>query len=109
MNRYFEMLKKNEEFFSKAFEIAKDVKEKAKEILGDCEVYIIGSFARGEHTLSSDLDILIVSELIPEKPNFEKYCEIVREISEDPRINIHLLNKSKFEELKSFYGRRIEI
>ncbi|WP_307772164.1 MULTISPECIES: nucleotidyltransferase domain-containing protein [Archaeoglobus] len=43
------------------------MKEKARKILGDCEVFIVGSFARGEHTLSSDLDILIVSSKIPEK------------------------------------------
>ena len=67
---YYEMLDKNVEFFRNAFRLAKEVKERARKIFDDCEVFIVGSFARGEHTLSSDLDVLIVSEKIPEKFDF---------------------------------------
>ncbi len=67
IEEYYKMLEKNKEFFERAFEIAKDVAKKAREIFKDCEVYIVGSFAKGNYKLFSDLDVLIVSENIPEK------------------------------------------
>ncbi|MEG9194922.1 MAG: nucleotidyltransferase domain-containing protein [Archaeoglobales archaeon] len=109
MMKYYEMLKKNGDFFAKAFDIARDVKKRARELFRECEVFIVGSFARGDHKLSSDLDILIVSDSIPERLRFEEYCEIVKKIAEDPRINIHLLSRSKFHEYESLYRERIEV
>lgn len=104
---YYRKLKENEKFFERAFEIAREVKKKAKEIFDDCEVFIVGSFARKEHTLSSDLDLLLVSSKIPKKLSFDEYCRIVRLLSDDERINIHLLNREKFEE--HIYGTKIRV
>jgi len=42
--------------------------------------------------------LLLVSSKILIKLNFEDYCRIARLLSEDERINIHLLNREKFEE-----------
>ncbi len=69
--------------------IAAEVKERAEKILGNCEVFIVGSYARGEYTLSSDLDILIVSDRIPERFSFKWYVELVRSLTDDERVNIH--------------------
>jgi len=40
MIEYYRKLKENEKFFEKAHEIAKEIKEKAKRIFDDCEVFI---------------------------------------------------------------------
>ncbi|MHA1580835.1 MAG: nucleotidyltransferase domain-containing protein [Candidatus Freyarchaeota archaeon] len=49
---YFKILEENKDFFKKAFEIAEKISKKVEKLLGDCEVYVTGSFARGEHTHS---------------------------------------------------------
>jgi len=103
MRRYFEILQRNEEFFKRAEDIAKEIKEIAIRMLGSCEIYIVGSYARGEHTLSSDLDILIVSDAIPERYSFEWYVSMVRKLTDDPRVNIHLLNPKRLQELEALY------
>lgn len=106
---YFRMLEENKNFFKKAFEIAEKIAEKVEKLLGDCEVYVTGSFARGEHTLSSDLDILIVSPNIPEKMSFRQYVNIVEKLTDDTRVNIHLANKNKFTELRKLYSPRVKV
>ena len=107
IKKYFELLKKNREIFEKAEEVAKEVKEKARKVFDDCEVYIIGSYVRGDYTLSSDLDILIVSSKIPERFDFEWYSKIVSELTKDDRVNIHLVNRKKFAEMERVYRPRI--
>ncbi len=109
MINYYRKLKENEKFFAKAFEIAKEIKRKAEKLFEDCEVFIVGSFARKEHKLNSDLDLLIVSTKIPAKLNFEDYCRIVKALAEDDRINVHLVNKEKFEELRRLYEPMIRV
>lgn len=109
MKRYFEILQRNDEFFRRAEDIAREVKKRAHEILGDCEVYIVGSYARGEHTLSSDLDILVVSDAIPERYSLEWYVSMVRNITDDPRVNVHLLNPKRIRELKALYRPMIRV
>ena len=106
---YYRMLEKNREFFEKAERIASDIKSKAREIFRDCEVYIVGSFARKEHNLSSDLDILIVSDEIPEKLDLEFYCKLVKNLSTDERVNIHPINRRKFKEIEKIYSPKIPV
>lgn len=106
---YYKMLDKNEEFFSKAMEMAKEIKEKAIKIFDDCEVFVVGSYARGEHTLSSDLDILIVSDKVPEKFDFEWYSSLVKKLTDDNKINIHPVNREKFKKLERAYIPRISV
>ncbi|HDI73518.1 MAG TPA: nucleotidyltransferase domain-containing protein, partial [Candidatus Korarchaeota archaeon] len=93
----------NEEFFRRAEDIAEEIKRRASKVLGDCEVYIVGSYARGEHTLSSDLDVLIISDAIPERYSFEWYVSVVRNLTDDPRVNVHLLNPKRLRELEALY------
>ncbi len=109
IEEYYDLLERNREFFDRALEIAKEIAEKAKEMFEDCEVYVVGSFARGTHKLSSDLDILIVSDKIPEKIDFEWYSKVVKALTDDYRINIHLVNKEKFEKVEKLYSPRIRV
>jgi len=100
---YYALLEKNKEFFEQAIDIALKIKEKARRLFGECEVYITGSYARGSYTLSSDLDILIVSDTIPEKLSFEWYSDVVKKLTDDWRVNLHLLNKERFKETERLY------
>ncbi len=109
MIEYYKLLEKNKEFFERVDEIAKDIARRAKEIFGSCDVYVVGSYARKEHKLSSDLDILIVSDRIPRKYSFDWYSIIVKKLTDDYRINIHLLNEKRFKEVEGVYSPRIKI
>lgn len=40
----------------------------AGELIPGVEVYVVGSIARGDNVGGSDVDILVVSEHVPEKP-----------------------------------------
>ncbi len=103
------MLKEKEELFENALAVAEDIKRKAEKILGECDVYIAGSFAEGRHNLSSDLDILIVSGRIPEKFSFEWYADFVKRLTDNSWINIHPVNRHKFREVRRHYGKIIEV
>jgi len=106
---YYALLEKNREFFEQALDIASKIKDKARKIFGECEVYITGSYARRSYTLSSDLDVLIVSSTIPEKLSFEWYSDVVKKLTDDYRINIHLLNKRRFKETRRVYHPLIPV
>ncbi|MEM5830180.1 MAG: nucleotidyltransferase domain-containing protein [Candidatus Aenigmatarchaeota archaeon] len=109
IEKYYKSLEENKKFFENALNIAKEIKEKARKIFKNYKVYIGGSFARGEHKLNSDLDIIIVSKEIPKKMSFDEYFKIISNICEDERVNIHLLNESFFEKNKKFYKKLIEV
>ncbi len=109
MIEYYKLLEKNIEFFEKAIEIAEKVGEKAMELFDNCEVYVVGSYARKEHKLSSDLDVLVISEDIPRKYDFDWYFRIVKKLTDDHRINLHLLNREMFKEVERLYSPRIRI
>ncbi|MEM5820891.1 MAG: nucleotidyltransferase domain-containing protein [Candidatus Aenigmatarchaeota archaeon] len=109
IEKYYKSLEENKKFFENALEIAKEIKERVKKFFKDYKIYIGGSFARNEHKLNSDLDIIIVSPEIPEKMKFDEYFKIISELCEDERVNIHLLNKDFFERNKRIYKRLIEV
>ena len=106
---YYALLEKNREFFEHALDIASKIKDKARRIFGECEVYITGSYARRSYTLSSDLDVLIVSSTIPKKFSFEWYSDVAKKLTDDYRVNIHLLNKKRFKETEGLYRPLIPV
>ena len=103
------MLKEKERLFENAFSVAEEIKKKAQKILGECEVYITGSFTEGRHNFSSDLDILIVSDRIPQKFDFEWYASFVKSLTDNSRINIHPVNRKMFLRNRKLYGEVIEV
>lgn len=106
---YFEKLEERNKLFRRALEIAREIGERAEKLLGECEVYIVGSFARGEQKLSSDLDILIVSQGIPDKLEFEWYYRMVKRLSGYDGVNIHLLSPSSFKKFNNMYKERLKV
>lgn len=86
----------------------------AKELIPDVEVYVIGSIVRGDYVGGSDVDVLIVSRSIPEKPFERARIKVLIE----ERLNLpyyhpfelHLLRPGEAElYLKKARGRMVKI
>jgi len=79
----------------------KKIAEAARETLGDCQVYVFGSVARGSAAGASDVDILIVSNQLPE--DGKRRGEIKARIEEAAELplyhpfEIHLATKKETE------------
>jgi hypothetical protein len=71
------------------------MRELSKE-LGLCLVVLFGSYARGDHTVASDIDLLVVYEG-PERPGA---YDLVWDTLQLPNLQLHLYTKEKYEELK---------
>jgi len=80
------------------------IAEAAREVLGDCEVYVFGSVAEGEEVGGSDVDILIVSSRVPDKQR--RVWELKARIEERAGLppyhpyELHLVNE---EEAKWYF------
>lgn len=81
---------------------SKQIGEAAREILGECSVYVFGSVAKGEYIGGSDVDILIVSNKLPSSG--KSRCEIKALIEEKANLppyhpfEIHLATSIEAEE-----------
>ncbi len=60
-----------------------------REVLGDVEVYLFGSYARGDWVEGSDVDIVVVSPRF-EGMNFVERCALVRKLA-SPEIPFEIL------------------
>ncbi len=71
------------------------IKQVVKELDEDGEVYLFGSVTEGEHTLSSDIDVLIVTEKDP----FQMRVELWRAGITEP-FELHIYTPQQAEQLK---------
>jgi len=62
----FDRAKKKQKYFKNYIRYAKIISQRAKRILNDAEVIIFGSIVKGNYSIESDIDILIISKKIPE-------------------------------------------
>ena len=84
------------------------IKERARKILGeDTKVFIFGSYLKKNFKLLSDIDILIVSDKIPEDPyEITKIkVKIIRDFKPGHPFEIHLTNYKNFN---NWYKRFIK-
>lgn len=79
-------------------EISRCVKECAHE-LGLRKVILFGSYARGDYTAASDIDLLVVYDE-EESSNNEIYKTLRRGIKL-PRVELHMLSKKDYEVARS--------
>lgn len=67
-------------------EEARAYAERVREALGEAEVYLFGSVARGDFNLESDLDLLVVSPALPQDPlERARLLFALRQGREEPR------------------------
>lgn len=87
---------------------ANSIGKAAKNLLGECETYVFGSVVEGKATRGSDVDILIVSDKIPEnsrgRGNLKAKIEEMAGLPLSHPFEIHLANKHDFE----WYRRHIK-
>ena len=105
-----EIKKKNEKYFKNPKKYAKIIKKKAKEILGEVEVYLFGSIVRGDFGPDSDIDVLVVSENLNKEKIGEIKAQILRQIDFFAPFQIHLITKEEYENwYKNFIKEKIKI
>ncbi len=64
-------------------------------------VVLFGSYARGKHTVASDVDILIVHN---SPPAVDAY-KLVKEILKIPRLEPHVYTLMEYKEMKETIGK----
>ena len=84
------------------------IKNRAKKLLGkNTKVFLFGSYLKGTFKLTSDVDILIVSNKVPEDPyEMTKIkVEIIKDFKPGHPFEIHLTNYKNFN---NWYKRFIK-
>ncbi|MEM1730855.1 MAG: nucleotidyltransferase domain-containing protein [Ignisphaera sp.] len=80
--------------------ILRDFIVKAKERLGDVEIYLFGSYARGDWLRDSDIDLIIISTLFKDLDMGKRY-RIVRELlPTEISVELLLYTPEEFERIK---------
>ena len=95
-----EEAKRRAEIFRDLDKYLKKIVEIVKELNRNAGVYLFGSVAEGKHLLSSDIDILVVTNLAPG----EVLAILWEKGIKDP-FEIHVVTKDMFE----IYRRRAKL
>ncbi len=101
--------KRRYEFFREPERYLKKIKEIAERYLKNPEVYVFGSFAENEHVLSSDIDVLIVSERVSPNDRVRIISDVYREFGYEHPFEIHICDSEGFEWYRRFAKRLIKI
>lgn len=104
MNKSFiqilkEIWKEKKEYFDNYKFYCQKIKKKAKNILGTVKVLVFGSIVKGEFNQKSDIDVLIISENLPEdqEERDKIRTEIKSIISPFSPFQIHLTTPEKYQ------------
>jgi predicted nucleotidyltransferase len=87
--------KRRSEIFERLDEYLKKIVETVKKLDSNAEVYLFGSVAKGKHLISSDIDILVVSDLHPGRIIAELWSNGMN----DP-FEIHVITRNMLETYK---------
>ena len=86
-------------------EIAGRVKEIARRVYPQAEVYVFGSLPAGRATALSDIDLLIVADEQCEEQNLKIRVQVLRELGFGAPVELHFTTKRKLEAwYKRFIG-----
>jgi predicted nucleotidyltransferase len=88
-------VKRRREIFENLDEYLKKIVETVRKIDSNAEVYLFGSVAEGRHLISSDIDILVVSDLHPGRIIAELWSNGI----DDP-FEIHVITRDMLETYK---------
>jgi len=87
--------KRRREIFENLDEYLKKIVETVRKLDSNAELYLFGSVAEGGHLISSDIDILVVSDLHPGRIIAELWSNGI----DDP-FEIHVITKDMLETYK---------
>lgn len=81
-------------------EILRDFVKKAKEVLGDVEVYLFGSYARGDWLTDSDIDLIVISSRFKGMDFGRRYALLRRLLPLNRGFEILAYTPEEFERIK---------
>ncbi|MEM4420382.1 MAG: nucleotidyltransferase domain-containing protein [Candidatus Caldarchaeum sp.] len=85
--------------------------EAVRKVLGDADVYVFGSVVTGESVASSDVDVLIVSERVPEsmleRGALKVEVERVAELPVYHPFELHIVRPDEAEHYFKKIGRNM--
>jgi len=108
-NTLIEISKERRKYFEDYKHYAKTIKDVVD--LEGVEVIVFGSVLEDKHTMASDIDVLIISDDLPER--LDERAEILMKINEvlgylHP-FELHLINKKEFEWYKRFIKDYVKV
>ena len=74
--------------------------ERAREVLGEVEVYLFGSYARGDWLVDSDIDLIVVSPGLRGLDFGRRYALLRRLLPLDRGFEILAYTPEEFEDVK---------
>lgn len=109
LNAVVEISKERRKYFQNYMHYAKLIKRAVN--LEDVEVIVFGSILKGEYTMASDIDILIISDSIPQ--GLDERAKILCKISDvlgylHP-FELHLVTKKEAEWYKRLIGSYVKV
>ncbi len=87
----------DEKYYKEPLKYARKIKTRAEELLGKVEVYLFGSIVKGNYTIGSDIDILVVAEEVSNEERGKIRSELLKTVGFFSPFEIHLVNKKIFE------------
>ncbi len=108
---FIETAREERKYFENYRHYAELVKQLAKKMLEDAEVYVFGSVVEGRYTPASDIDILIVSRRVPKRNEDRARIvgEILKELDVFAPFELHVATPELFELYKRFAKRMEKI
>jgi predicted nucleotidyltransferase len=110
----FDFLASREKYFKDYKSYAKILKETAKKVLKDekVKVLVFGSVVENDFTLSSDIDVLVISDKSPRKgiKRGKVLSKLYSSIGESHPFEIHLVTRKDWERwYKRFVKKFVEV
>jgi len=104
-------MKENEKYFKNYKRYVKLIKTICLKELKKTRVYLFGSFVENRHLPSSDIDVLIVSENMPQKVSERSKikAKIWKNIGIFSPFELHLVNEEEFEWYKKFIKKLVAV
>ncbi|MFN4228166.1 MAG: nucleotidyltransferase domain-containing protein [Candidatus Ratteibacteria bacterium] len=90
-----ELAKEKEKYFKNYIEFTREIKNKAEKILGKVKVLVFGSVVKGTYNPLSDIDVLIISDNLPENWEERRFIKLKIKPSFSP-FQIHLVTNSEY-------------
>ena len=89
---------RNRKYFDNYLKYGEEIKEKAQELLGSVRVLMFGSVVKGEARPTSDIDVLIISEALPQEASQKAKIrtKIKSEIDPFSPFQLHLVTPEEF-------------
>jgi len=106
-----ESVERRKWYFENLDRVAEMIRGVLDEYFREYEIYLFGSVAEGDYTMASDIDILIVSNEMPEQVS--KRSEIAVKIYEaiglEAPVELHMVNPEEFQWYRRFMKNYIRL